>query len=34
MVERLESRMRQIRLQDRGLTWDDRDGIQIGRAHV
>ena len=26
-VERLDSRMRQIRLQDRGLTWDDRDGI-------
>ena len=26
-VERLESRTRQIRLQDRGLTWDDRDGI-------
>ena len=26
-VERLESRMRQIILQDRGLTWDDRDGI-------
>ncbi|WKA06546.1 hypothetical protein VitviT2T_024441 [Vitis vinifera] len=26
-VERLESMMRQIRLQDRGLTWDDRDGI-------
>ncbi|KAL6328557.1 hypothetical protein AAG906_038752 [Vitis piasezkii] len=26
-VERLEARMRQIRLQDRGLTWDDRDGI-------
>ena len=28
-VERLESRMRQIRLQDRGLTWDDRDGIPV-----
>ena len=26
-VERLESRMRQIKLQDGGLTWDDRDGI-------
>ncbi|KAL6319600.1 hypothetical protein AAG906_020677 [Vitis piasezkii] len=26
-VERLESRMRHIRLQDGGLTWDDRDGI-------
>ncbi|RVW31888.1 hypothetical protein CK203_087158 [Vitis vinifera] len=26
-VERLESTMRQIRLQDGGLTWDDRDGI-------
>ena len=26
-VERLESMMRQIRLQDGGLTWDDRDGI-------
>ncbi|KAJ9683815.1 hypothetical protein PVL29_016354 [Vitis rotundifolia] len=26
-VERLEARMRQIRLQDGGLTWDDRDGI-------
>ncbi|KAL6337644.1 hypothetical protein AAG906_037237 [Vitis piasezkii] len=26
-VERLESRIRQIRLQDGGLTWDDRDGI-------
>ena len=26
-VERLEFRMRQIRLQDGGLTWDDRDGI-------
>ncbi|RVW30128.1 hypothetical protein CK203_083243 [Vitis vinifera] len=26
-VERLESIMRQIRLQDGGLTWDDRDGI-------
>nr|CAN60758.1 hypothetical protein VITISV_015048 [Vitis vinifera] len=26
-VERLESMMRQIRLQDEGLTWDDRDGI-------
>ena len=25
-VERLESRMRQIRLQDGGLTWDDKDG--------
>ena len=28
-VERLESRMRQIRLQDGGLTWDDRDGIPM-----
>ncbi|RVW19309.1 hypothetical protein CK203_093803 [Vitis vinifera] len=28
-VERLESRMRQIRLQDGGLTWDDRDGIPV-----
>ncbi|RVW63359.1 hypothetical protein CK203_060591 [Vitis vinifera] len=28
-VERLESMMRQIRLQDGGLTWDDRDGIPI-----
>ena len=27
-VERLESRMRLIRLQDGGLTWDDRDGIR------
>ncbi|RVW62919.1 hypothetical protein CK203_059752 [Vitis vinifera] len=26
-VERLESKVRQIRLQDGGLTWDDRDGI-------
>ena len=26
-VERLESRMRQIRLQDAGLTWDNRDVI-------
>ena len=26
-VERFESRMRQIRLQDGGLTWDDRYGI-------
>ncbi|XP_034709002.1 uncharacterized protein LOC117932075 [Vitis riparia] len=26
-VDRLESKMRQIRLQDGGLTWDDRDGI-------
>ena len=26
-VERLESNVRQIILQDRGLTWDDRDGI-------
>ncbi|RVW12838.1 hypothetical protein CK203_110830 [Vitis vinifera] len=26
-VERLEFRMRQIKLQDGGLTWDDRDGI-------
>ncbi|RVW23531.1 hypothetical protein CK203_090745 [Vitis vinifera] len=26
-VERLESMMRQIKLQDGGLTWDDRDGI-------
>ena len=26
-VERLESKMRQIRLQDGGLAWDDRDGI-------
>ncbi|RVW86704.1 hypothetical protein CK203_039826 [Vitis vinifera] len=26
-VERLESKMRQIRLQDGGLTWDDRDDI-------
>ena len=26
-VEKLESRMRHIRLQDGGLTWDDRDGI-------
>ncbi|XP_034710462.1 uncharacterized protein LOC117933177 [Vitis riparia] len=26
-VERLESMMRRIRLQDGGLTWDDRDGI-------
>ena len=26
-VKRLESRMRQIRLQDESLTWDDRDGI-------
>ena len=26
-VERLESRMRQIRLEDGSLTWDDRDGI-------
>ena len=26
-VERLEARMRQIRLQDGGLTWDNRDGI-------
>ena len=26
-VERFESRMRQIKLQDGGLTWDDRDGI-------
>ena len=26
-VERLESKMRQIKLQDGGLTWDDRDGI-------
>ena len=26
-VERLESMMRQIRLQDGGLTWDNRDGI-------
>ena len=25
-VERLESRMRQIKLQDGGLTWNDRDG--------
>ncbi|RVW30009.1 hypothetical protein CK203_089837 [Vitis vinifera] len=29
-VERLESMMRQIRLQDGGLTWDDRDGITGG----
>ena len=28
-VERLESRMRHIRLQDRGLTWNDRDGIPM-----
>ena len=27
IVERLESKIRQIRLQDGGLTWDDRDGI-------
>ena len=27
IVERLESRIRQIRLQDGGLNWDDRDGI-------
>ena len=27
--ERLESRMRHIRLQDGGLTWDDRDGILV-----
>ncbi|KAJ9680280.1 hypothetical protein PVL29_019559 [Vitis rotundifolia] len=26
-VERLEAKMRKIRLQDGGLTWDDRDGI-------
>ncbi|RVW70643.1 hypothetical protein CK203_056491 [Vitis vinifera] len=26
-VERLKARMRQIRLQDGGLTWDNRDGI-------
>ena len=26
-IERLEFRMRQIELQDEGLTWDDRDGI-------
>ncbi|KAJ9705631.1 hypothetical protein PVL29_003616 [Vitis rotundifolia] len=26
-VEKPESRMRQIRLQDEGLTWDDRDGV-------
>ena len=26
-VERLESRMKQIRLEDGSLTWDDRDGI-------
>ncbi|XP_010658312.1 uncharacterized protein LOC104881102 [Vitis vinifera] len=26
-VEKLKSMMRQIRLQDGGLTWDDRDGI-------
>nr|CAN80866.1 hypothetical protein VITISV_011910 [Vitis vinifera] len=26
-VERLESKMRQIRLQNEDLTWDDRDGI-------
>ena len=26
-VKRLESRMRLIKLQDGGLTWDDRDGI-------
>ena len=25
-VEKLESRMRHIRLQDRDLTWNDRDG--------
>ncbi|RVW81805.1 hypothetical protein CK203_051614 [Vitis vinifera] len=30
-VERLESRMRQIRLQDGGLTWDNRDGIPAAR---
>ena len=26
-VERLEARVRQVRLQDEGLTWDDRNGI-------
>ena len=26
-VKRLEAKMRQIRLQDGGFTWDDRDGI-------
>ena len=26
-VKRLESKMRLIKLQDGGLTWDDRDGI-------
>ncbi|KAJ9672970.1 hypothetical protein PVL29_026298 [Vitis rotundifolia] len=26
-VERLKARMRQIKLQDGGLTWDDKDGI-------
>ncbi|WKA03441.1 hypothetical protein VitviT2T_021548 [Vitis vinifera] len=30
-VERLEFRMRQIRLQDGGFTWDDRDDIPATR---
>ena len=28
-VERLKSKMRQIRLQDGGLTWDDKDDIPV-----
>ena len=28
-VEKLESRMRHIRLQDRDLTWNDKDGIPV-----
>ena len=28
-VKRLEAKMRQIRLHDGGLTWDDRDGIPV-----
>ena len=33
-VERLESMMRQIRLQDGGLTWDDRDDIPAASLPV
>ena len=29
-MERLESRMRQIGLHEKGLTWDDSDGIPVG----
>ena len=33
-IERLESKMRQIRLQDGALTWDDRDGIPVASLPV